>query len=502
MGKPKLLSSSATGASLLIGLQLVSRGLTFIANQLLLRYLSPELLGVATQLEVYSISVIFFARESLRVAIQRQNDIVEDTAPQDGKTKTPKGAIDSRSTGAKTQAIVNLAYIPILLGLVFATLLAWLYLRALTAGDPTVLRTPYFYEALTIYGVASFLELLAEPCFVVVQQKSLFSIRATAEAGATVLRCVLTCGTAIWAARRNQDAGLLPFALGQVTYAAALPVIYIWNTWRLSSNAGFSLLATPIYSRDDKAFIFSYFSRPLLVLGSSLFVQSLVKHVLTQGDSLLIASLASQRDQGIYALASNYGGLIARLLFQPVEESSRNYFGKMLSSLDGEPSNEIVSKASKSLHSLLRAYVLLSICILSVGPALAPFLLQMVAGSRWTTSGAGEVLSTYCYYIPLLAINGVTEAFVSSVATQAEVNYQSAWMLAFSAGFAAAAYTFLSVLNLGAEGLVWANALNMAFRIVWGTAFIKNYLKRHHSNLQISTLMPRPITTAAAVGTH
>lgn len=227
-----------------------------------------------------------------------------------------------------------------------------------------------------------------------------------------------------------------------------------------------------------------------------------MKHVLTQGDTILISSLASQRAQGIYALANNYGGLVARLILQPIEESSRNYFGKLLSSVDGKPSEDLVLKARTNLHTLLRSYVLLSVCVLAVGPIIAPLLLKIVAGSRWTSSGAGHVLATYCYYIPLLAINGLTEAFVSSVATESEVNRQSIWMLAFSIGFGAAAFVFLRILDMGAEGLVWANTLNMAFRIAWSSAFIASYLRRNGTQLQIGSLMPRPMTIAAAVGTY
>jgi oligosaccharide translocation protein RFT1 len=237
-------------------------------------------------------------------------------------------------------------------------------------------------------------------------------------------------------------------------------------------------------------------------LGGSVFAQSIVKHILTQGDTILIASLASQRAQGVYALASNYGGLVARLVLQPVEESSRNYFGKLLSAVSSDPSKDLIIKARNNLHTLLRSYVLLSVCILSVGPTIAPLLLKIVAGSRWKDSGAGDVLATYCYYVPLLAINGLTEAFVSSVATKSEVNRQSVWMLAFSAGFASAAYFFLSVLQLGAKGLVWANVLNMFFRIIWSSAFIQAYLKRNETSLEIRSLIPRPITIAAGVGTY
>src|SRR4051794_22555687 len=50
-----LLSTSAQGATFLILLQITSRALTFGVNQVLLRYLSPELLGISTQLELYLI---------------------------------------------------------------------------------------------------------------------------------------------------------------------------------------------------------------------------------------------------------------------------------------------------------------------------------------------------------------------------------------------------------------------------------------------------------------
>jgi oligosaccharide translocation protein RFT1 len=239
-----------------------------------------------------------------------------------------------------------------------------------------------------------------------------------------------------------------------------------------------------------------------LALGGSLFAQSLVKHVLTQGDTILIASLASTGSQGIYALANNYGGLIARLFLQPIEESSRNYFGKLLSSDDGKPSKKLILTARENLNTLLRAYILLSVCVVAVGPTIAPLLLNIVAGSAWKSSGAGQALATYCYYIPLLAINGLTEAFVSSVATKSEVNRQSVWMLAFSAGFGGAAFIFLRVLQWGAEGLVWANTLNMVFRIIWSSAFIASYLKKNGTQLETSTLMPQILTITAGVVTY
>jgi oligosaccharide translocation protein RFT1 len=238
-----------------------------------------------------------------------------------------------------------------------------------------------------------------------------------------------------------------------------------------------------------------------LRLGTSLFIQGVVKHVLTQGDVILISYLASLQAQGIYALASNYGGLIARMVFQPIEESSRNYFGKVLSSIDGAPPKSAIESANRDLHKLLRFYLLLSICAIAVGPTVAPICLRIIAGSKWTSSGAGEVLGKYCYYVPLLAVNGATEAFVSVVATESELNRQSLWMLVFSATFAGAGYLFLQVLGLGAEGLVWANVVNLAMRITWSLSYINNYFQHQGSRLDIMSILPNPATIATGAAT-
>ena len=247
--KDTLLLSSAGGATLLIGLQVGSRALTFVVNQILLRYLSPELLGISTQLEVYSISVLFFARESLRVAIQRQADVIDETSAPDRGKNVPKGHVDGGTAAGRTQAIVNLAYLSINLGVFFAVFFAALYYSGLRSSDPAILQTPCFEAALKLYGFAAIWELLSEPCFVVVQQKSRFKIRAAAESVGTLLRCLITCGSAIWATRNERDLGVLPFALGQGIYAISLSAVYYWSVWGIASTSQFSLFLTSIYSR-------------------------------------------------------------------------------------------------------------------------------------------------------------------------------------------------------------------------------------------------------------
>ena len=205
--------------------------------------------------------------------------------------------------------------------------------------------------------------------------------------------------------------------------------------------------------------------------------------------------------QGSYALASNYGGLLARLLLQPIEESSRSYFGKLLNNKESRPPKDVVDTARDSLGAILRAYILASLVAVSSGPFVAPILLRFVAGSRWEASGAGEVLGTYCFYLPLLAINGITEAFVSAVATKSEINRQSTWMLFFSAIFAGSAFYLLAVKDSGAHGLVYANCINMATRIFWSLGFITRYFKRNGSNFAWLSVRPQPMSVAASFGT-
>jgi oligosaccharide translocation protein RFT1 len=237
--------------------------------------------------------------------------------------------------------------------------------------------------------------------------------------------------------------------------------------------------------------------------------QGIVKHLLTQGDTFLISLLATPQVQGVYALANNYGGLIARLLFQPIEESSRTYFSRLLSepqSASPPPKSSsadkkvspTVAEAKTSLRMLLRIYILLSTAVASIGPFAAPILLSFVAGSRWSGSGAGTVLGVYCFYIPFLALKGVTESFVASVATEADVLRQSGWMGAFSVSFVLAAYLFMGVLQLGAVGLVFANVINMLCRIVWSAAFIKGYFERRGASFSITELFPGGTLAVAA----
>ena len=474
-----ILSASAKGATFLILLQVASRALTFAVNQILLRFLSPELLGVSAQLELFSISVLYFARESLRVALQRQ--------------------------AHGTQAVVNLAYLAVVTGLPLTYVLAHLWLRSDTP------KVPYFAEALSLYCVATVIELLTEPSFSAVQQKLLYKVRASAESTATLFRCFGTCGSAILANRMGTDIGALPFAIGQLAYALGLLIVYLFNMWPVARDEHFTLRPSRIAASKDIPVTFNYLSTPLLRLTGSLTLQSALKYILTQGDSLLITTYTSLADQGAYALASNYGGLIARMLFQPIEESSRNMFAKLCADqgtapdakdqISGQQSQERkrnISQAANVLTIILRLYNIISLFAVTLGPTLAPLLLSVVAGKKWSATNASNVLATYCYYIPFLAINGVTEGFVAAVATNKQLYAQSISMGFFFAAFAGSSWFFLGQLQLGGSGVVLANTVNMALRIIWNTWFINRFFGKQDTPFRLLDTLPSVTSLAPA----
>lgn len=204
-------SASARGASFMVLVQVGSRAITFALNQILLRFLSPQLLGVAVQLELYIISALYFSRESLRIATQRRSD----------------GGV---------QAAINMSYLTIAAGLPIGALLAQMYLRT---NYPAV---PYLSTALRINELTVMIELLGEPGFVAVQQNMLYKTRAAAEATAMIMKTVATASLVFWSRYSNVDIGVLPFAAGEFAYSTSLMVVYLSQTAAVARLKDFNLL--------------------------------------------------------------------------------------------------------------------------------------------------------------------------------------------------------------------------------------------------------------------
>ncbi|KIW35433.1 uncharacterized protein PV07_02130 [Cladophialophora immunda] len=475
---------AGNGTLLLILIQVASRALTFVGNQFLLRFLSPSLLGISVQLELVSVTSLYFARESLRVALQRPRSSTQSS------DDISAGQQEQKVAGTETQTVVNLSHLAVLLGLGVSTLFGFSYLRS---APDEVLDSPYFDPSFQIYAAATLVELLAEPAFVVIQQKGLYTDRARAETSAAMVRCLSACIVAVLGHRKGLAPSILPFAVGQTAYALTLLALYFLPTVKLSRADNFSLAPKRILlPGSDQTYYLKLFHKSSLSLAATMYLQSIFKLLLTQGDALIMSFFSTLADQGAFALASNYGGLLARLVFQPVEESSRNTFGRLLSpssSSSNKPPLDLNSpKTNPSdqntntrlglsyLFTTLHVYLLFSLPMISLAPQILPLLIPYVLSPQWRTPSTSLLLSTYCYYIPLMALNGILDAFVTSVASPAQLRSQSLWMLVFTGIYGVAAWAMLRVWGTGSVGLVGANMVNMGLRILWSSWFLRAWL--------------------------
>lgn len=213
-----VVSASARGATFLILLQIGSRAITFALNQYLLRFLSPELLGVSVQLELYKMGTMYFARESLRVAAERRSD----------------GGV---------QAAVNLSYLAIIAGLPIGAILAEWYLTM------RVLNIAYFAEALRVNQLAAIVELLMEPAFTVVQQNLMYGSRAAAEGSSVILKTLTVFALFLWGNAKGLNLGVLPYAVGELVNSIVLTSVYWALTSPVAKEKKFSLFPKKMQTR-------------------------------------------------------------------------------------------------------------------------------------------------------------------------------------------------------------------------------------------------------------
>lgn len=247
---------ASQGTTFLILIQLVSRLLTFASNQVVLRHLSPKVLGIATQLELYSITALYFSREWLRTAIQREPSSTDqaekktqksrDAARLKGAQDGADGQTESRDALA-SQTVINLSYLALILGVPVTILLGWWYN---SWSSEEIITMPYFEISVVLVGVSCLVELATEPFFALIQHRMLYKDRARVETMAAVTKSLAVCGTSSWGAWTGHEVGVLPFALGFMAYAIALVVGYSWQMMIGSKQSrNFSFMLTRVQQR-------------------------------------------------------------------------------------------------------------------------------------------------------------------------------------------------------------------------------------------------------------
>ncbi|GAA6014499.1 hypothetical protein JCM10207_001628 [Rhodosporidiobolus poonsookiae] len=464
----------------LIGLQVASRLFSFGLNQLLLRSTTPQAFGLATiQFDTLIGTVLFLLREGLRGAVARIR---------------PSASPSSRLLFSQTLLL------PTLLSPLATAAFALYHLLSTPSPSP-----PFFRTTLLLYFLSTLIELIYEPLYLRTLQawETLTPRRVKVEGLATLGKAFATL--AVVKAVRSEDA-LLAFGVGQLVHSATIwagltRIIRSASTKEakddaLQSASVFSLEKIAVEregKEDGKATAKDerYFNPQVTRLGWALTKQSFVKQLLTEGDKLAVGRFGSGEDMGGYAVALNYGSLIARIVFQPLEESSRLYFSSLSSATSPfpdaadtarstlpsparKPSLPALLSLATHLRLLLLLHTHLTLIFFLLAPSYTTPLLHLLLGARWSLP-AGPILRAYVLSLPIMGLNGSTEAFFQSLASPAWIARGSSWMAVCAVAFAGATAGLCGAAGLGARGLVGANCVNLALRTGFSTVFIRRY---------------------------
>jgi oligosaccharide translocation protein RFT1 len=163
---------------------------------------------------------------------------------------------------------------------------------------------------------------------------------------------------------------------------------------------------------------------------------------------------------------------------------------------------EAFKAASQALITLLSIQTSLSLILLVFGTAYLPIVLPVVLPRQYLSTSAPHVLSAWVWYIPVLALNGVLEAFISSVSTPRDLNRQSwcasffvsllllsngcdRWMAGFSVIYIGAAVQLYNW-QLGDPSLVFANIINLSARIAYAVHFVSGFFSKNSARAVLS----------------
>ncbi|CAG99509.1 glycolipid translocation protein [Kluyveromyces lactis] len=488
--KNEHMNKFANGVLFLMLGQTLSKGVNFLLNTLLVRYLSPRIFGITSFLEFLLSTVLFFSRESIRISTLRIKSTTDS-----GKLEKVEDGEDTRTL----QSLINFGYIPFVIGLPLSIILiSWQYSNL----NSYFIDLPYFKASIFLIWLSILIELVSEPFYLVHQYLLNHFIRSKYESLGVTFACVANFIIVVWFEKMVNGVGLelhddykqegiaiFAFAVGKLVHAMTLLACYSYNYYSEVYTTGerYSYKLTKI--RPETRQESYYFQNDTVQHFKKVYFQLCFKHLLTEGDKLIINSLCTVEEQGIYSLLSNYGSLITRLLFAPIEEALRLFLARLLS----VSSKKNLWLSMKVLIDLTKFYLYLSLFIIIFGPINSSYLLKFVIGSKWSSTSFLETIRTYCFYIPFLSLNGIFEAFFQSVASGDQIFKHSYVMMLFSGIFLFNCWLFIEYFDLSLEGLIVSNILNMALRIAYCGNFIHkfyHYLLKESSTETTQSILP------------
>lgn len=454
MESQDLLTDTTRLASYNILLQVLFRVLTFGLNAFTLRFVSKEIIGlVNVRLTLLYSTIVFLAREAFRRACLSN---------------------DKKQNWTQT---VNLLWLTVPLGVFWSLFLGWIWLEVLEVPDPDTI--PHYGIGVLMFGLSAVVELLAEPFWVLAQAHLFVRLKVVAESLSIILKCLLTVLLVVL----HPHWGLYIFSLSQLFYTTVLVACYVTYFGKFVGSPEAKNKYFPVTSMIDllptakKNQDFVNWTQAKLTW--SFFKQSFLKQILTEGERYVMTFLnvLNFGDQGVYDIVNNLGSLVARFIFMPIEESFYVFFAKVLERGKNAKNQrqEDIAMSAAVLESLLKLVLLIGLTITVFGYAYSQLALDIYGGSMLSTGSGPSLLRTYCLYVLLLAVNGVTECFTFASMSKEEVDRYNFVMLVLS--FTFLCFSYFLTWWLGSMGFILANCFNMGLRIAHSVRYIHNYYK-------------------------
>ena len=521
--------AAARGALLSIILRLFS----FLLSQLTIRFVSASTLGQASiPLELLLGTSLFLGREGFRLGLTKET-------LSDNNDSTLKQKDDIISKRNREQRIINVSWIslPSSAFLSFCALLFHLYLCQTTDKDNG--ESLDYKVAGILYCLASFIESISEPLVIACLQRLDLATKAKAEGIALLLKGA-SCFGSFYATTLYETTihtilklfgvklvdgttfAVTAFGISQLVYATVFTFIMYhkaavsrqgipWPRKIESDN-----ISNPYKNEADKwigSSLTGNLDRHTLHLVVIFTLQGVFKHALTEADKIVLSALAGSYDQGVYALASSYGGLAARLLLQPLEENARLLFSKIGASIarnqctNGKKKDDetngyrnLVKDLETTYYFSLKGVLYIGLTFATIGTNYTSLLLRVLAGNRWgSNSEASDALSAFCIYTAFLALNGTTEAFVYGV-TRSGKDVRQISLVQAVIGAVFALISPGLVRSRGAVGLVAANCICMGLRSAYSLHYARRYFARVHKHdhqfcglRMMNRILPHPV---------
>ncbi|KAI9565003.1 hypothetical protein GHT06_008745 [Daphnia sinensis] len=460
MDGDKILEGSIKAASYNMILQVAFRIITFILNGLVLHNVDKDVLGILNvRLMLLIMTILFVSREAFRRACM------------------------SKTKDHNWHQVINLLWLTVPTVIICSLTFCYIWLHLLEL--PAEKYAADYKFAVYMFGASCTIESFVEPVYVFSQAFQYVRWRIFVDCVMMLIRV----GTLVVSVLYYPAYTIKAMACGQMAVSTVLVVLY-WFYFhqqfqmkaKLIKNKDLHpddpLLALPLNSVLDflpkrikgETFIES----DLAFLTWGFFKQGILKQVLTEGERYVMTVFAvlSFAEQGVYDVVNNLGSMAARFIFLPIEESSYFYFAQMLNRqipIEQQPRQEIEQVAGV-LHRLLRALSLVGSIIVVFGFSYSHLLLHLYGGITLTDGPGPLLMRTHCLSVCLMAINGVTEAYVFAAMSPKELDKYNGLMVLLSCMFLFMSW-LLSYL-VGSVGFILANCINMVLRIIHSLWFI------------------------------